>query len=377
MNLVKITGIVQTLLKSRTDSRKWCIVTIAAAFGVVGLAALTAFTVDPHYRYRKPFFYDTVYYEFYSTAPFMLKEKPDYDLLMLGSSMVRNFFLDDIDRTFKCRSLKLSAAGCTTEDLRKLLDMAAEIRGKGLKRIVWSLDIYTLNKTGSHWKNVDFMYRKDHWDDYRYLLSRQTFSSIHYLVKRKLNPKGKRFHQTDRNRMFSTDYAGKKYGLKEVIKDARGNHKTRHTQEPYNAKAHQQNFFGLVLPFIDRHPDIRFTIYLPPYHLYTWCLSEFCNDTEGLLAQRSEVLQELLKRPNVEIHDFQSDVSYVLHHDYFSDVQHFSNSAAQRVLQDLFSGRRRLSTPDQIRENEKEMRRLISQHMPQYHAHLKRSEKRK
>ncbi|MBR2873595.1 MAG: hypothetical protein IKB99_08865 [Lentisphaeria bacterium] len=376
MNLQKITGAVKKLLCSETTGRKWCIVTVALAFGIVGLAALTAFVVDPHYRYRKPFFYDTVYYEFYSTAPFMLREQPDYDLLMLGSSMVRNFFLNDIDGALKCRSLKLSAAGCTMEDLCKLLDMAVEVRGKGLKRVLWALDIYTLNKTGSHWKDVDFMYRKDHWEDYRYLFSRQTFSSIHYLIKRKHNPKGKRKHQTDRNRMFSTDYDGKKHGLPVVLLDTWGNKRIHHTQTPYKAKVHKENFYGQLLPAIDRNPDIRFTVFLPPYHIYTYCLSEHYKEANALIAQRSAVLLELIKRPNVEVFDFQSDPRYVLHHDYFSDMQHFNNSAARKIMQDIASNRRRLVTPADVKANEKELRALIAKTMPQFRTHLKQLEKK-
>ena len=376
MSFKKLTGALKTLLSAETTGRKWCIVTVALAFGIVGLAALTAFVVDPHYRYRKPFFYDTVYYEFYSTAPFMLREQPDYDVLMLGSSMVRNFFLNDIDRALKCRSLKLSAAGCTMEDLCKLFDMAVEVRGKGLKQLLWALDIYTLNKTGSHWKDVDFMYRKDHWEDYRYLFSRQTFSSIHYLIKRKHNPKGKRKYQTDRNRMFSTDYDGKKHGLPVVLLDTWGNKMIHHTQTPYKANVHKQNFYGRLLPAIDRNPDIRFTFFLPPYHIYTYCLSEYYKEADALIAQRSAVLLELIKRPNVKVYDFQSDPRYVLHHDYFSDMQHFNNTAARKIMQDIASNRRRLVTPADVKANEKELRTLIIKTMPQFRAHLKQMEKK-
>ena len=301
----------------------------------------------------------------------MLREQPDYDVLMLGSSMVRNFFLNDIDRALKCRSLKLSAAGCTMEDLCKLFDMAVEVRGKGLKQLLWALDIYTLNKTGSHWKDVDFMYRKDHWEDYRYLFSRQTFSSIHYLIKRKHNPKGKRKYQTDRNRMFSTDYDGKKHGLPVVLLDTWGNKMIHHTQTPYKANVHKQNFYGRLLPAIDRNPDIRFTFFLPPYHIYTYCQSEHFKEADGLIKQRTMVMLELLKRPNVTLYDFQSDRKYVTCHDYFSDVQHFSNTAAKMILNDLKSGRRKISTKEQVLANEKELRQLISEMMPMYYAHLK------
>ena len=80
---------------------------------------------------------------------------------------------------------------------------------------------------------------------------------------------------------------------------------------------------------------------------------------------------ELLKRPNVELHDFQSDRRFVLNHDYFSDVQHFSNIAAVALLRDLKSGRRRITSASQVRANEKELRALIKEQMPEYFNNLK------
>lgn len=349
---------------------KWFIFTCFLTFGVVGGAALAVFIVDPYYRYHAPFFYDKVYYKVYNTAPHLLKHEK-YDLFMLGSSMTRNFFIEDIDKTFNCSSLKLAASGATSNDLCKFLSMAIEEKKGKLKKIILSLDIYSLNKKGSHWEDFDFMYRTDHSQDYRYLFSRETFSSMFYLLKRKFRPKRQRAHQADRNRMFATEYEGKPYGIREVIKDARFNEVIHHTQTPFKASVFRQNFYGKLLPVFDRNPDILFTIYLPPYHIYTYCQSQHFGEADALIRQRTKVLKELLKRPNVTLHDFQSDASYVANHDYFSDVQHFSNIAARRLLKDLISNRRRLASEAQILANEKELRRLIQKTMPAYDAHMK------
>ena len=85
--------------------KRWITLTITISLGIVIGAALLVYIVDPLYRYRKPFFYDIVYYELYATAPFFLKNY-DYDHLMLGSSMCRNFFIDDINKTLECNSFK-------------------------------------------------------------------------------------------------------------------------------------------------------------------------------------------------------------------------------------------------------------------------------
>ena len=92
-------------------------------------------------------------------------------------------------------------------DLKKMADTAIKNKGKKLKRIIFSLDIYPLNKTKPHYKQFAHLYRESFSEDYRYLFSRKTFSSMIYLVKRKMRPRRNRKYQTDRNRMFSTELA--------------------------------------------------------------------------------------------------------------------------------------------------------------------------
>jgi hypothetical protein len=126
-----------------------------------------------------------------------------------------------------------------------------------------------------------------------------------------------------------------------------------------------------MLPFFDNNPQIKFIVFLPPYHIYTYCQSEHFNEAEGLIRQRSEVMKELLKRPNVVLYDFQSDRKYVTNHDFFSDVQHFSNVAAKEILQDILNGRRQITSAADVDANEQELRDVIRENMPLYYQHVK------
>ncbi len=358
------------LWRVETTGRKWCVFTVAVSLSIIAGAALLVFTVDPSYRYRAPVFYDMVYYEIYATAPHILKKQP-YDLLMLGTSMTRNFFLEDIDASFGCQSVKLAASGGTMKDLCTFFRVAREAKGDQLKQVILSLDIYPLNKDYSHCQDFDYLYRDDHREDYRYLFSRQSFSHMYFLLKRKMRPKRNRVHMTDRNRMFATEYAGKPYGLKAVMKDAIHNERIHHTQTPFDPAAHQKNLYQELLPILDENPQLPFIVYLPPYHIYTYCQSEQFGEADALIRQRSAVMRELIRRPHVKLYDFQADRRYVTTHDYFSDVQHFSNVAARLLLQDLHSPRRRIVTEADIAANEQELRVLIQEKMPEYYAHLK------
>jgi hypothetical protein len=346
------------------SARRWCYVLCITLFLIIGGAALLVYIVDPCYRYRLPKFYDTVYYEIYSTGPRLIKES-DYDLFMLGSSMCRNYFLDDIDRSLGCHSLKFAAAGATAYDLKKFADMAIEAKGEKLKRIVYSFDIYSLNKTQPHWKNVDYMYRDDHKEDYRYLFARDTYSNMHFLLKRKMRPKGKRKYQTVKNRMFSTEHEKTVYSHDVVAKTAKQYYGMHHSMTPYR-KGSEETFAKTLLALVDKNPGIEFTVFLPPYHIYSYCMSEIFGEADALIRLRSKVLCELLKRKNVKLFDFQYIPEFACDSAYYTDIQHFSSALARKILTSLATGKHQLHTEADVLKTEKALRQLIADHMARY-----------
>ena len=106
---------------------------------------------------------------------------------------------------------------------------------------------------------------------------------------------------------------------------------------------------------------------IPPYHLYSYCLSECYGEAEGLLQQKTAVLKELLKRKNVRVFDFQCEENIVCNGNYFTDVQHFSSALARRILNCTVSGEFQLRTPAEIERNEAKLRKMIKDAMPQFY----------
>ena len=369
----KLKTIFEKIIQAEIPYKRWCKAVLFTVLGIIFSTVALVYVVDPHYRYHLPWFYDTVYYELYATAPRLLRDM-EYDTLVLGSSMTRNFFLNDIDSALGGKSVKLAASGATTTDLKKFFDIAREAKGESLKRVVFSLDIYSMNKSKdeAHYKEFEYLYRDDLAEEYKYFFSRQTYSSMFYLLKRKLRPKKKRQHQADVNRMFSTEYDGMRFGIREVMVDAIHNERSHHTQTPAHKENFEHSLNNCLLPMIKENPQIEFIIYLPPYHIYTYCQSQQFKEAEGLIRQRTLVMKKLLKYPNVKLYDFQADRTYVCNDDLYSDVQHFSSHAARRILADLAADRRRIRTAAEVDANERELRTLIKEQMPIYYANLKR-----
>ncbi len=348
---------------------RWCKFVIWTFVLIIAGAVALVFIVDPHYRYRLPVFYDTVYYEIYATAPRLLNDI-DYDTLFIGSSMTRNIFVNDINNTLGVDSIKLAASGATTIDLVKFADISIEAKGDHLKQIFFSLDIYSLNKPDAHYRDFEYLYRDDLKEEYRYWFSRATYSNMYYLLKRKLRPKKKRQHQTDFNRMFSTEYDGMRFGWEEIMADAVYNESIHHTQTPANPEVFERNLNEVLLPLIEGNPQLQFYIYLAPYHIYTYCQSEQFNEADALLGQRLRVMNELLKFDNVRLYDYQADQSLVCTDDFYSDVQHFSSGAGRLLLQKLAAEQRRIATPEEAAANDRELRALIAGQMPKYYTDM-------
>jgi hypothetical protein len=160
----KVKEVFLRLYNAGTDNRRWSRFVICTALGIVLGAALLVVVVDPHYRYHEPWFYDKVYYEIYATAPSILKNE-DFDLLMLGTSMTRNFFIEDIEEAFDCRAVKFAASGGTAGDLVNFLNVAKKNKGDDLRQVIFAIDIYPLNKDYTHWQDFEYLYRDDHRED--------------------------------------------------------------------------------------------------------------------------------------------------------------------------------------------------------------------
>ena len=369
----KLKTIYEKITSAEIPYKRWSKTVLLSVLIIIVGAITLVFVVDPHYRYHMPWFYDTVYYELYATAPRLLKDR-EYDTFLLGSSMTRNFFLDDVERHMGGKVIKLAASGATSYDLKKFFDIAVEAKGNALKHVIFSLDIYSMNKSeaDAHYKEFDYLYRDDFKEEYKYFFSRQTYSSMFYLIKRKIRPKKKRQYQTDPNRMYTTEYDGMKFGFMEVMKDALHNERIHHTQTPAHKENFEHSLNNCLLPMVKDNPQIQFTIYLPPYHIYTYCQSEQFGEADALIRQRTRVMKELLRYPNVKLYDFQADRKYACNFDLYSDVQHFGSHAARLILADLAADHRRIRTAAEVDANERELRALIKEQMPIYYANVKK-----
>jgi hypothetical protein len=121
-----------------------------------------------------------------------------------------------------------------------------------------------------------------------------------------------------------------------------------------------------ILPVFDNHPDIKFTVIMPPYHLYALCLSEYFGEAEIFLKQKTEILSELVKRKNVRVIDLQCEQEIVCDGQYYTDVQHYSSLLAKKILKYAATDKYLLRGREDVVYNEDKLRKMVKDAMPQF-----------
>ncbi len=370
--------VIRSLFKPVTEKR-WGIAAVSLCLGILLLLILLVYTVDPYMHYRKPAWYKPMFRECYAIAPGMMRHF-DFDCLMIGSSMVRNFALPDINEYLGSQqSIKISASSATSQDLKKITDIAFQEKGRNLKMVVYAMDLWAVNKPEPNYTMFDYLYREDNREDYKYFFSRKTYSAIHQLLKQVITskPKKARIHYRNYDTMFCTDYPGKPYGKLRVIADALDCETTKRLpQMPDQDTDTVKRFEEDILALIEEHPETEFVIFLPPTSLYYWCLvnnNEFTdkngtakNCMDALLKQKKMMLLRLLDYPNVRVYDPHCEETFVRDYARYNDTTHYSAEICKEILAGIGQDKWRIRTLTDIERNEEKLRALVDSEMPHY-----------
>ena len=110
--------------------------------------------------------------------------------------------------------------------------------------------------------------------------------------------------------------------------------------EGYDYDAMVRNFEGDAIGLMEKHPDVRFDIYFPPYSILQFVAMRDAAPAalKVVYGFTGYAAQRLAKFPNVRLHDFRS-VRQVTHDlDNYGDVIHHSPVVDRQVLSWLAGG---------------------------------------
>ena len=303
------------------SSRKWTVSLLSISLIIIILFGSVQFYLDPLLQYgneRGPLTYRT-YTEIYSNPG--IAKNYDYDSVLLGSSMVENTDIKELNEIFDCNTIKVTYAGGSSYNHKTILDTCYN-SGHKIKKVFWALDEYALttDKDTPRWPLPEYLYDDNKINDISYLLNLDIFYYYSLIdIKETLNHRSNKM-MSEGIMVYNENSYGKeqalasiKYPMKQV--DSKGKD-LYYSELTANLKCN-------ILPFVEKHPETEFEFFLVPYSISYWYQQKSNGTLEAEIFDARTAIGELLKYDNVNVHFFQDEKSIITNLDLYKDYSHF------------------------------------------------------
>ncbi|WP_321470551.1 hypothetical protein [Halarcobacter sp.] len=316
----------------------WVFLFVSIFFGGLGILVLFNYIVDPFQQYRKASFYS-----FMSDKPRYLNaglaKNYDYDSVLIGSSMVENFYAKDIEKYLGFKKvIKLATRGGTIYEEMKTLETA--INNQDVKNILFGFDLYAFSLIAQpvelNSKFPEYLYDDDIFNDIIYLLN---FSVLKNSFESLLKPYNKDKIDESLNSLYSwqNEYRSN-FTLSNYKQQFQSLYFMRNNSlnsQLFEFNSLKEKFDNVFLPVIEKNKDKNFYIFYPPYSIGQYKIMELSNYFDNYLKFKKYVFNKLKKYENIKIYDFQlaKDVTHDLKN--YKDTTHYSEDVSLWILKQI------------------------------------------
>lgn len=304
------------------SSKKWFISIVSITMVFIVIFGALQFYLDPLLQYggeRGPLTYRT-YTEIYCNPG--IAKNYDYNAVLLGSSMVENTDINELNEAFGCKTIKVTYAGGSSYNHKKILDVCYD-SGHKIDKVFWALDEYALTTDVNtpRWPLPEYLYDENQLNDVSYLLNLDIFY-YYSLIDLVATIKHQNKKMMSEGVMVGGDESlfGKEKALSTITypmeqKDNKG--------KTYNVDKYTENLNKNILPFIEKHPETEFHFFMVPYSIFYWYQQKREGLLESVFYNLSNVMAELLSYDNVNIHFFQDEKNIITNLDLYKDYTHY------------------------------------------------------
>lgn len=316
---------------------KWFII---FSIVITTIVCTLIYFLDPLYLYHK--LNDDNYYgatERYQ-MPGLVKNL-DYETLLVGTSMGRNFVEAEVDKWFDTKSFNGSLPASTAREQRMVADLS--IANHDLKNIIWEINYYSFSNQPD-WVEEGaspfpiYMYDQNYLNDLKYLLN--PYSRKMAVVNWTANINNKQYHR-DPYMLYKFGDEIEKFSIEksaELLK----NTTSRPINENETAQVMIKSFDNNVISFVEAHPEIQFSFFYAPYSIvipvqFNKIDPEF---TEERIEFKRNVYEQLQRFDNVKLFDFQDNEKIVYNTaNYMTDAIHYYRYVNDWIIEELASGK--------------------------------------
>lgn len=303
------------------NSKKWAISLVSVTLIIVAAFGGVTYYLDPLLQYgneRGPLTYRH-YTEMYSNPG--IAKNYDYNAVLLGSSMVENTDVSELDDLFDCKTIKVPYSGASSYNHKNILDVCYR-SGHKIEKVFWALDEYALttDKDTPRYPLPDYLYDDNKLNDLSYLLNLDisyfyTSKDIIGTLKHQKQIMMRDGSWTSDESIYCKENALSSLTYPMEQKENKG--------EKYYEKNLLDNLRYNIIPFLEEHPETEFHFYMVPYSILYWYQQKQNGTLDAEIYNAKTAVGEILKHSNAKVHFFQNEEKIITNLDLYKDYTHF------------------------------------------------------
>ncbi len=317
-----------------------------------GLTAI----VDPYFHYHKPL--ETLQYRLedgrYQNDGIV--KHFDYDGLITGSSMTRNFKTTEFDALFQVHSVKVPFLGGTFREVNENLERAIEAN-QNIRYVIRSVDCSMLENDADELFSEElptYLYDRNPWNDVKYLFNLSTFMEGTVYDGLLWTLTGKKTTTFDEYMAGGSEV---KFGKQHILEDYERPGKDDYEPLQLNCESLEQNMIEVA----KKNPQIEFYYFFPPYSILWFDSLVQKGQLEEELDMQKQATEMMLACNNIHLFGFFDAYDITENLDLYSDIAHYSGEVNSWIMENMKENCHRLTN-----ENYEEYYQAIQEHYGQY-----------
>lgn len=306
---------------------------IVCIFILLSLMAGIVVFFDPFYHFHKPLPFLKTVLEDRDFQVGGTIDHFDYDALVVGTSIIENANLDEINGLFNCNAIKVVRASGRTSDLCYYVDRAFStynsvdtvIYAMTFEELMSDLDIQVLNS------------------DFSYLMDRNPFNDVKYLLNKDVLLKKipmqiaySFIYEYDeaepycwyKSKSFSEEACMSSYAPRERFEVMLPN--------DYFDESLSGNLV-MMEEMVKNHTQTRFYLYMSPYSALWWDEAYRSGQMDAYMSVLEQVYASLDKYDNVVLFTYILDEDITFDFNSYMDTLHFSPEWNSRIFNRMAS----------------------------------------
>ena len=327
------------------NSKRFFITTVIETLLAVAIIGTLVIIVDPYFHYHKPLKglkYALPNEEIYTNDGII--RNFDYDGVIIGSSMIRNYKNSKFDRLFGVKSIKIPYDGAPIErinrDMEKILSTHPDVKYI-LRSVEEDTLLYIPGNIQPMWY-PEYLYDNNIFNDYLYILNKRViFSELKKVAKLTLKKQSdldfdkylnwEKFVDREKADPFKFYDRGKK--------DKEREPELSEDEIQRLDKYIEQN----LLKIPKEYPDTKFIYFFAPYSILHWDRLYQEGDIKKMIEVEKYTIEKILTCDNIELYGFYDNYDMITNMKNYRDQIHHYSNISDSILEWIHEGKHRLT----------------------------------